>query len=230
MRLDALLSRYGYCSRREAPGWLKRHSVLYKGVECTAPTCKVEVADVLLDGEPVEFPNGLYIALNKPLGYTCSHDEGEGDVIYDLLPFQWTQRNPAVASVGRLDKETSGLILITDDGQFIHRMTSPKHRVEKVYEAVTEADIPEEAIELFAAGTLMLNGEKAPCAPAMLTITEPRRALLTLTEGKYHQVRRMLGAVGAPVVSLTRLSIGRLNLSTLNLEPGEWVAINPDTI
>ena len=89
------------------------------------PTDKVQAEGILLDGEPVEFPDGLYAALYKPEGYTCSHDDGEGDLIYDLLPFQWRNRNPAVSSVGRLDKETSGLLLLTDDGKFIHRMTSP---------------------------------------------------------------------------------------------------------
>lgn len=173
---------------------------------------------------------GLYAALYKPEGYTCSHDDGEGDLIYDLLPFQWRHRNPAVSSVGRLDKETSGLLLLTDDGKFIHRMTSPRHHVAKVYEAVTEEDIPTEAVELFASGTLTLNGEPRPCAPALLEIREPRRALLTLTEGKYHQVRRMLAAVGAPVLSLCRVSIGSLHLDSLNLKPGEWAPIRPDAL
>ena len=230
MRLDALLSRYGYCSRREAPGWIKRHSITSGGSACANPADKVQAEDVLIDGEPVEFPEGLYAALHKPAGYTCSHDEEEGDVIYDLLPFQWRHRNPAVSSVGRLDKETSGLLLITDDGKFIHRMTSPRHHVAKVYEAATEQDIPAEAVELFAAGTLTLEGERNPCAPARLEILEPRRALLTLTEGKYHQVRRMLAAVGAPVASLRRVSIGRLKLEDLNLEPGAWTPIRPDMI
>ena len=88
--------------------------------------------------------------------------------LIDLLPFQWRHRNPAVSSVGRLDKETSGLLLLTDYGKFIHRMTSPRHHVAKVYEAVTEKDIPTEAVELFASGTLTLNGETRPCAPALL--------------------------------------------------------------
>lgn len=230
MRLDALLSRYGYCSRREAPGWIKRHTVTFRGAACTGPRDKVETQDTLIDGEPVEFPDGVYVALNKPVGYTCSHDDEEGDVIYDLLPFQWRHRNPAVSSVGRLDKETSGLILMTDDGKFIHRMTSPKHHVPKVYEAVTEADIPAEAVELFAAGTLVLEGETRPCAPARLEILEPRRARLTLTEGKYHQVRRMLASVGAPVASLCRISIGSLRLEDLDLEPGAWAPIRPDML
>lgn len=230
MRLDALLSRYGYCSRREAPGWIKRHAITFRGNPCSSPTDKVGTEDTLVDGEPVEFPDGLYAALYKPLGYTCSHDDGEGDVIYDLLPFQWRHRNPAVSSVGRLDKETSGLLLLTDDGRFIHRMTSPKHHVPKVYEAVTEEDIPAEAAALFASGALTLHGESRPCAPARLEILSPRRARLTLTEGKYHQVRRMLAAVGAPVASLCRISIGSLRLEDLHLEPGEWAPIRPDML
>lgn len=230
MRLDALLSRYGYCSRREALGWIKRHSITFKGKACYAPTDKVQAEGILLDGEPVEFPDGLYAALYKPEGYTCSHDDGEGDLIYDLLPFRWRNRTPAVSSVGRLDKETSGLLLLTDDGKFIHRMTSPRHHVAKVYEAVTEKDIPMETVELFASGTLTLNGEASPCAPALLEIQEPRRARLTLTEGKYHQVRRMLAAAGAPVLSLCRVSIGSLHLDSLNLKPGEWAPIRPDML
>ena len=102
-------------------------------------------------------------------------------------------------------------------------MTSPRHHVAKVYEAVTEEDIPAEAVELFASGTFMLNGEDRPCAPAVLEILEPRRARLTLTEGKYHQVRRMLAAV-------CRISIGSLHLDSLNLEPGEWMPIRPDAL
>ena len=102
MRLDALLSRYGYCSRREAPGWIKRHSITFKGKPCSSPTDKVQAEGILLDGEPVEFPDGLYAALYKPEGYTCSHDDGEGDLIYDLLPFQWRNRNPAVSWTRKL--------------------------------------------------------------------------------------------------------------------------------
>lgn len=230
MRLDALLSRYGYCSRREAAGWIKRHAITTQGTACSSPTDKVTAEHVLIDGEPVEFPDGLYVALHKPLAHTCSHDDQEGDLIYDLLPFQWRHRNPAVSSVGRLDKETSGLILITDDGKFIHRMTSPKHHVPKVYDLTTEADIPAEAIPLFASGTLELEGENKVCAPAELEILSPRHAKLTLTEGKYHQVRRMMAHVNAPVVTLCRTGIGKLQLEEMNLEPGEWTPINPDSI
>lgn len=226
MRVDALMSRFGYCSRREVAQWLKRGRVTRNGVAVKSPNEKVEPQEVLVDGEPVEFPNGLYVAFNKPLGCTCSHKEA-GELVYDLLPEQWLHRNPAVNTVGRLDKETSGLLLLTDDGAFEHAQTSPKRHVPKVYAFTTSAPVPPEAVALFAGGELMLQGERTPCLPAELVITGECAGRLTLHEGRYHQVRRMLAAVGAPVVTLERIEIGPLKLADLNLEPGEWVEIDP---
>lgn len=191
-----------------------------------SPNEKVEPEEVLIDGRPVEFPRGLYVALNKPLGCTCSHKE-EGELVYDLLPPQWLHRNPGVNTVGRLDKETSGLLLLTDDGAFEHAQTSPKRHVPKVYAFTTAAPVPPEAADLFASGELMLQGERTPCLPAELELTGECSGRLTLHEGRYHQVRRMLAAVGAPVVTLERVEIGSLKLVELNLEPGEWVEIDP---
>ncbi len=226
MRLDAVLSRFGYCSRREAAQWIKRGRVQVNGVVAKSPTVKAAPAEVLVDGQPVEFPDGLYIALNKPLGCTCSHRE-EGELVYDLLPQRWLNRADGVSTVGRLDKETSGLLLLTDDGAFVHALTSPKRHVPKVYEFECSAPVPPSAVELFASGELMLNGEHTPCLPAELVITGECRGQLTLHEGRYHQVRRMLAAVGAPVTVLTRVAVGPLQLAELNLAPGEWVAIDP---
>lgn len=226
MRVDAMLSRYGYCTRREARAWVSRGRVVSGGTVVKNVNSKVEPDDTLVDGEPVPFVDGLYVALNKPLGYTCSHDE-EGDLVYDLLPEQWLQRGDGVNSVGRLDKETSGLLLLTDDGAFLHALTSPKRHVPKVYEFETECAIPAEAVQIFAEGALMLKGEKTPCAPAELRITGERQGELVLHEGRYHQVRRMLAAVGAPVVRLHRTAVGALRLEDLNLQPGEWAAIDP---
>lgn len=227
MRTDALLSRFGYCSRREASAWIKRGRVQYRGQVVKSVSDNVEVAEVLVDGEPVPFAEGLYVAFHKPLGCTCSHRE-EGELVYDLLPEMWLARNPAVNTVGRLDKETSGLLLLTDDGKFEHAMTSPRRHVPKVYEFSTAAPIPPEAVGLFASGELMLQGEKTPCLPAELVITGENTGRLTLHEGRYHQVRRMLAAVGAPVQTLCRVEIGPMKLSDLNLEPGEWVAFDPN--
>ena len=226
MRTDALLSRFGYCSRREVAQWLKRGRVTRNGAPVKSPNEKVEPHEVLVDGEPVEFPDGIYIALNKPLGCTCSHKE-EGELVYDLLPEQWLRRNPVVNTVGRLDKETSGLLLLTDDGAFEHAQTSPKRHVPKVYAFTTSAPVPDDAVAQFASGEFMLQGERTPCLPAELVITGECSGRLTLHEGRYHQVRRMLAAVGAPVETLERIEIGPLKLADLNLEPGEWVAIDP---
>ena len=220
------MSRFGYCSRREVAQWLKRGRVTRNGAPIKSPSEKVEPEEVLIDGEPVEFPHGIYIALNKPLGCTCSHKE-EGELVYDLLPPQWLSRNPVVNTVGRLDKETSGLLLLTDDGAFEHAQTSPKRHVPKVYSFTTTAPIPAEAVALFASGELMLDGERTPCLPAELVITGEQSGRLTLHEGRYHQVRRMLASVGAPVDTLERIEIGPLKLADLNLEPGEWCEIDP---
>lgn len=226
MRVDAMLSRYGYCSRREARAWVSRGRVVSGGAVVKSVNGKVEPHETLVDGVPIPFVDGLYVALHKPVGYTCSHDE-EGDLVYDLLPAQWLNRGDGVNTVGRLDKETSGLLLITDDGSFLHALSSPKRHVSKEYEFETEHPIPVEAVPLFAEGTLMLKGEKTPCAPAELTIEDNCHGRLVLHEGRYHQVRRMLAAVGAPVVRLHRAAIGALRLEDLNIQPGEWVAIDP---
>lgn len=226
MRIDAILSRFGYCSRREAAQWVKRGRVTVKGGAVKSASAKAELGDVLVNGAPIEFPDGLYVALHKPLGCTCSHRE-EGELVYDLLPQQWLNRGDGVSTVGRLDKETSGLLLITDDGAFVHALTSPKRHVPKVYEFECAAPIPLAAVAQFASGELVLHGETTPCLPAELEITAECCGRLTLHEGRYHQVRRMMAAVGAPVLSLMRTEIGPLKLADLNLAPGEWCAIDP---
>ncbi|MDO5450627.1 MAG: pseudouridine synthase [Akkermansia sp.] len=226
MRTDALLSRYGYCSRKEAAAWIKRGRVVLDGAAVTAAKQNVDPARVLVDGAPVPFPYGLYAAYHKPLGCTCSHKD-EGPLIYDLLPPEWLRRNPAVNTVGRLDKETGGLILLTDDGAFEHAMTSPRRHVPKEYVFTTECPVPPETVGLFAAGTLLLNGETTPCQPAELELTGECSGRLVLHEGRYHQVRRMLAAAGAPVRTLDRVAIGPLRLADLGLQPGEWCAFDP---
>ena len=227
MRVDALLSRYGYCSRREAGAWVKQGRVVQEGAPMRTPNARVKPESVLVDGEPVPYPAGICVALHRPVGYTCSHDAADGTPVYELLPPQWLRRTPPVQTVGRLDKETSGLLLITDDGALLHALTSPKRHVPKQYAYTTEAPVPTEAVELFAAGSLLLRGEKEPCLPAQLELTAPCAGLLTLHEGRYHQVRRMLAAVGAPVLTLQRVAVGTLHLDALHLAPGEWVEVQP---
>jgi 16S rRNA pseudouridine516 synthase len=229
-RLDQLLANLGYCSRREARDYLKKNSVTVRGAPVRDPSSKAHAADVLINGEPLDHPDGLLLVLNKPLGLVCSHDEREGPRVYDLLPERWRARNPQVTSIGRLDKDTSGLILLTDQTELVHKYTSPKHKVPKLYRATTDRDLTPDLIPLFAAGTLVLDGEDAPCAPADLRLdpASPRTADLVLTEGKYHQVRRMFAATGATVLTLHRVRFGNLTLG--DLPPGQFRPVTESEI
>ena len=226
-RLDQLLANLGYCSRSEARLWVTRGRVSISDTVARNIGKKVDPAEVRVDGEPLDHPAGLLLMLNKPIGLTCSHDPREGPLIYDLLPERWRARNPVVTSVGRLDKDTSGLLLLTDQSQLVHRLTSPKHKVTKIYRAAVDRDLDPSLIELFASGTLQLEGDKAPLAPATLVIRKPRVAELTLIEGKYHQVRRMFASQGWHVETLHRERFGDLDLGELAL--GEWLELPLDT-
>jgi 16S rRNA pseudouridine516 synthase len=224
-RLDQLLANLGYCSRREARAWIQAGRVTVRGTLNDDFGAKADPADVRVDGEPLDHPDGLLLLLHKPAGLVCSHDEREGPNVYSLLPERWRRRNPAVTSVGRLDKDTSGLLLLTDQSGLVHRLTAPKHKVPKVYRATVGADLPPGLVPLFASGTLLLKDEPAPCAPAELKILAPRAAELTLTEGRYHQVRRMFASQGCEVLTLHRARFGDLELG--DLPPGRWRELPP---
>jgi 16S rRNA pseudouridine516 synthase len=178
-----------------------------------------DLSIVRLDGEALDPAPGMLVALHKPVGYTCSTKD-PGRVVYDLLPPRWRRRDPIVSPVGRLDRDTSGLLLLTDDGALLHRITSPKSHLPKVYEATLASDLRGDEAALFAAGTLMLEGETTPLRPAELEVVSPRLARLTLHEGRYHQVRRMFAAVGNHVAALHRVAVGGLGLD--GLAAGEW--------
>ncbi|HRI82658.1 MAG TPA: pseudouridine synthase [Opitutaceae bacterium] len=226
-RLDQLLANLGYCSRREARAWIDARRVTVNGIVADDPGQKAASAAVQVDGEPLDHPDGLLLLLHKPAGLVCSHDEREGPNVYSLLPPRWRARNPQITSIGRLDKETTGLLLLTDQSALVHRLTSPKHKVPKIYRATVDRDLTPDLIPLFAAGTLQLEGEKEPCRPAELQITAPHEAELTLTEGKYHQVRRMFAATGRTVLTLHRARFGELDLG--DLPPGQWRELPLDT-
>ncbi|WP_221032753.1 pseudouridine synthase [Actomonas aquatica] len=220
-RLDQLLANLGYCSRRDARAWTKADRITTTtGEPLKNSAQKVDPAAVLIDGEPPDHPDGLLLLLHKPTGLTCSHDEREGPLVYELLPARWRARNPTVTSIGRLDKDTSGLLLLTDQTALVHQLTSPKHKVPKIYRATVDRDLDPALIPLFASGTIELEGEKAPCAPAELTLVDARTAELTLIEGKYHQVRRMFATQGYHVETLHRTTFGHLTLD--DLPPGTY--------
>ena len=219
-RLDQLLANLGYCSRREAKGWIDQGRVTLSGQRATDPGERVHAGDVCVDGEALDRPDGLLLMLHKPLGLVCSHEAREGPNVYGLLPARWQRRNPAVTSVGRLDKATSGLLLLTDQTPLVHRLTSPKHKVAKVYRVTVDRDLDPSLVPLFASGTLALSGEPAPCGPAQLELVDDRTARLTLHEGKYHQVRRMFASQGWEVLALHRERFGQLELG--DLPAGQW--------
>ncbi len=226
-RLDQLLANLGYCSRREARAWVEGGRVTVAGKVIDDPGQKADPAAVRVDGEPLDHPEGLLLLVHKPAGLVCSHDEREGPNVYSLLPARWRQRNPQITSIGRLDKETTGLLLLTDQSDLVHRLTSPKHKVPKIYRATVDRDLTPDLIALFAAGTLQLDGEKEPCRPAELRIVAPREAELVLVEGKYHQVRRMFAATGRTVLALYRTQFGPLTLD--GLAPGTWRELELNT-
>lgn len=226
-RLDQLLSNLGYCSRREARAWIDAGRVTVRGVPADDSGAKAAAADVRVDGEPLDHPDGLLLLLHKPTGLVCSHDPREGPSVYDLLPARWRARNPQVTSIGRLDKETSGLLFLTDQTALVHRLTSPKHKVPKTYLATVDRDLDPALVARFASGTILLEGESAPCTPAALRLLDARTAELTLTEGKYHQVRRMFASQGWTVLALHRPRFGELTLG--DLPPGQWRELPLDT-
>lgn len=215
VRLDKLLSSLGYCVRKEVAYLIREGIITHTENLPLKPDTKVLHEDIRFEGEPLDPPQGVVILMNKPVGYVCSHDDGEGRIVYDLLPERWRLRDPKISTVGRLDKDTSGLLLLTDDGALLHCLTSPKHKVPKVYEATLDRPLKGDEAEIFASGTLMLNGEKTPCLPAKLTIIDDTHVTLEIIEGRYHQVRRMFAAVGNHVTALNRTSFGELTLGDL---------------
>ena len=227
MKLLKLIANLGYGSRKQVTVLFREGritgadgEVLYTddelGVHATHDTIRV-------DGEPLDPPQGLLLMLHKPPGYVCSTKD-KGRLIYDLLPPRFRLRDPVLSSVGRLDRETSGLLLLTDDGALLHRIISPKSELPKVYEATLANPLRGDEVALFANGTLMLESEQKPLLPAEMEVLAPQRARLTLHEGRYHQVRRMFAAAGNHVEALHRVSVGGATLD--DLPSGEWRSLD----
>ncbi|MFT3711624.1 MAG: pseudouridine synthase [Archangium sp.] len=225
-RLDQLLSSLGYCSRKDARALCAAGRVKQGDEVLDDASARVEGAKVTLDGEPLEFPDGLLVLLHKPVGVVCTHDSREGQRVYDLLPPRWQQRDPKVTTVGRLDKETSGLLLVTDQGALVQRLTSPKHHVEKTYVATLDAEVRDEVVSAFQRGIDLREGnELERTEPATLKILGPREAAVTVREGRYHQVRRMFASQGLHVLTLHRTHFGPWSLDA-SLAAGQWRALD----
>ena len=220
MKLVKLLANLGYGSRKEVQRLIKTGSVTDLDGKVLGENEVPGHDRILFRGEPLDPLFPLTIILNKPDGYTCS-SEDPGSTIYDLLPERFAHRNPGLNPIGRLDKDTTGLLLMTDDGKLLHKIIHPKSNCLKVYHATLDRPLEGHEGELFASGTLMLNSEAKPLLPAKLEVIGEKEALITLHEGRYHQVRRMFAAVGNHVLDLKRISIGGLKLPE-DLEEGEW--------
>jgi 16S rRNA pseudouridine516 synthase len=225
MKLVKLLANLGYGSRKETQRMIRSGLVTddtgrVLGDGELPPHDRIRVR-----GEPLDPPSPLTIILNKPDGYTCSSEDPD-DTIYDLLPPRFACRNPGLNPVGRLDKDTTGLLLLTDDGKLLHRIIHPKSGCLKIYHVTLDRPLDGHEAALFASGTLVLNAETKPLLPAPLEVLGDKEALITLHEGRYHQVRRMFAAAGNHVTALRRLSIGGLQLPD-DLAEGEWRQLTP---
>jgi 16S rRNA pseudouridine516 synthase len=230
VRLDRLLGNLGYGSRRDIAALANAGRITLDEMPLRDAATRVSMdADLssrmIVNGAPIDPLPGVVLILNKPLGMTCSHNEA-GPVVYDLLPERWRRRAPPLSTVGRLDKETSGLLLITDDGDFLHRVISPKRHVAKRYRVTLARPLTGQEGQAFASGALKLQGEDKPLLPAKLETKHETEAVVTITEGRYHQVRRMFAAVGNHVTALHRETIGGLALPD-DLAPGEWRVATP---
>jgi 16S rRNA pseudouridine516 synthase len=214
VRLDRLLANLGYGSRREVTSMVRAGLVTLDGAKLNSADARIAVQDqprLKVADEAIDPLPGLVLMLNKPVGTTCSHKE-LGPLVYDLLPERWRRREPPLSCVGRLDKATSGLLLVTDDGALLHRIISPKAQVPKRYRATLAQPLRGDEGAVFGKGTLMLDGEAKPLLPARMEVLGPTEVVVTIEEGRYHQVRRMFAAVGNHVETLHREALGGLPL------------------
>lgn len=227
MTLVRLIANLGYGSRKEVTTMFREGRITDATGEVLYADDKVEHASIRVDGEPLDPPSGLLLMLHKPTGTTCSTRD-PGQLVYDLLPPRFRHRTPLLSTIGRLDRDTSGLLLMTDDGALLHRIVSPKTKLQKIYEATLAEDLRGDEAAIFTSGTMMLESETTPLAPVHMEIIAPRQVRLTLTEGRYHQVRRMFAAVKNHVVTLHRSRIGGLTLQDLPV--GHWRALRPNDV
>jgi ribosomal small subunit pseudouridine synthase A len=227
MRLDKFLAETTGLTRSQAVKVLRQSAVTVNGKIEKSGAVKVSPDDeVCYDGERLTWvENGQYIMLHKPQGYICSHEDGDYPTIYQFFDYPLSAR---LHSAGRLDVDTTGLVLLTDDGQWSHRITSPKFHCEKTY-LVTLADPVEVNYVQACADGILLRGEKEPTKPATLEILDDYNVNLTLSEGRYHQVKRMFAALGNKVVALHRWKIGNVVLDE-HLAEGEFRSLTEEEI
>ena len=219
IRLDKLVSENSVLTRSQASKAIRSGKVTVNGITVSRPEQKTDenVDTVCLEGIPIRYRQFHYYLLDKPTGVITASRDRRAETVLDLIPPEI--RKQGIFPVGRLDKDTSGLLLLTDDGQFAHQVISPGKNVEKIYLAEVEGILKPDSEILFQNGIILKDG--TCCLPAKLQILGENCCQVTVCEGKYHQVRRMLAAVGNPVISLRRIAIGRLFLPEDSIQ-GSW--------
>ncbi len=226
-RLDKIISSQLNISRTDAKADIRRGFVSVSGEVIKNPSLSFdpESAEICYRGQAVSFKEYLYIIMNKPKGVLSASTDKNRETVVDLIPENL--RRPDIAPVGRLDKDTTGLLILTDDGQFAHKVISPKSGIKKLYEAELDGEIPLSAIEAFEKGIVLADGTS--CLPARLQIKASKTALVEICEGKYHQIKRMFGVVGLGVAELKRLKVGELWLPD-DLKEGECRELTPEEL
>ena len=229
-RIDKVLAAMGLCSRKEAVAYARKGAIAVDGVVCRDASRKIDPDQVCLtfNGQPVGYQEHVYLMLHKPLGVLSATEDRDQQTVLDLLPGVYRSRG--VFPVGRLDKDTEGLLLLTNDGGLAHRLLSPKYHVDKVYYTRVAGCLTEEDRLAFRQG--MVLGDGLHCLPAELEILsagEESEAHVTLREGKFHQVKRMLAARGKPVLYLERVKMGNLTLDR-DLPRGSFRFLRPEEL
>ncbi|MBE6678072.1 MAG: 16S rRNA pseudouridine(516) synthase [Ruminococcaceae bacterium] len=225
-RIDKIIASTGKLSRNEVKKAAKKGLIKVNGKTTKDCSLKITGTDTLtLNGEVITYSKYIYVMLNKPKGYVCSTDDPSSPTVNILLSEDLQRLN--LFSIGRLDKNTTGLVILTNDGETAHRLISPTKHVDKKYIAVTANEIAPNVIDVFKDGAVLEDGYK--CMPAELEILSPDRCAITIREGKYHQIKRMFESVGNKVIELTRVSIGNLSLDT-GLKQGEYKVLTKPEI
>lgn len=232
MRLDRLLANMGYGSRRDIAIFARQGRISLHGKRVFKANEAIDLADaqsgaLKVDQEAVDPPSPLTVMLHKPAGYTCSHDE-KGALIYDLLPARWKLRSPALSAAGRLDKESTGQVILTDDGDLLHRIIHPKHHAPKRYEVTLTEPLRGDEAALFSTGAFIMDGDPKPLKAAEWQPRGKKSGLMILQEGRYHQIRRMFKTLGNRVETLHRIQTGNLQLAAL--EAGQHRILSAEDI
>lgn len=225
-RIDKIIASQGVYSRSEVKKLIQQKKIKVNGEIITSPNIKIDTANakILIDNEALTIKEHIYLMLNKPEGYVSATKDGKDKTVLDLVPDEYKGRE--VFPAGRLDKNTTGLMIITDDGQMAHNILAPKKHISKKYEVTIDIPVTEEMRNGFKDGVDLIDGK---CKSSDMVITGQYTAEVILTEGRYHQIKRMFGCYGAKVTKLHRTQMGKLELPK-DLAPGKTRELTPEEL